>query len=101
MLLINHMTLIPCATGDQDDDSERVNPDKIGCAHSSRAFKVQMYNDTLMNTAQKLADVAQITLRMEMRGQETSENIKFASILHKCGSELADIVNSCKNKLKR
>ena len=87
-------------SGDQVDDSERVNADKIGCAHSSRVFKVRMYHDTLMNTAQKLADVTQITLRMEMSGQETSENIQFASILHKCGSELADIGQFLQEKAK-
>ena len=57
-----------------------------------------MYHDTLMKTAQKLADMAKITLRLEISGQQTDKNVQFAAILHKCGLELADIGDFLKSK---
>ena len=51
-----------------------------------------------MQTAQKLADVAKITLCMEVSGIHTQENVQFASVLHKCGSELTDIGTFLKEK---
>ena len=59
---------------------------------------MKLYHDTLMKTAQKLADMAKITLRLEISGQQTDENIQFAAVLHKCGLELSDIGDFLKSK---
>ena len=57
-----------------------------------------MYHDILMKTAQKLAHMAKITLRLEISGQQTDENVQFAAILHKCGLKLSDIGDFLKSK---
>ena len=85
---------------DEVEDSARVKADKIGCAHGTRVYKVRLYQDTLMKIAQKLADVAQISLCMEMSGEQTSENLQFDSVLHKCGTEFVDIGTFLQDKAK-
>ena len=56
---------------------EQSQSQRLVCAHGTHVYKVKMYHDTLMKTAQKLADAAKITLRLEISG----EQMKMYSLL--------------------
>ena len=47
--------------------------------------------NTASAITQKLAEVADVSVRMEVNGVSTRENIEFASLLEKCSCELSDI----------
>ena len=54
---------------------EQSQSQRLVCAHGTRVYKVKMYHNTLMKTAHKLADVAKITLRLEISGEQTDEYV--------------------------
>ena len=67
-------------------------------AKGSQFYRANVYHTQLMKRAQELSDVASITLRMEINGAMSTENLHFAELISKCRDELIDIGEHLKSQ---
>ena len=56
------------------------------------------YHTQIMKRAQKLSDMASVTLRMEINGAMSVENLHSAELISKYGDELIDIGEHLKSQ---
>ena len=61
---------------------------ELSIAPGTHAFQVNNYHTKLMQLAQKLLDIATVTVRMEVSGVCSDENLQFANVIDACGNEL-------------
>ena len=64
---------------------------QISTAPGSCMFKANNYHAKLMHLAQKLSEVAKVTVCMEVNGACLDENLQFATVIDTCSDELIDI----------
>ena len=74
----------------QEDPSPGAAP-QISTVPGSRMFKANSYHAKLMHLAQKLSEVAKVTVCMEVNGACSDENLQFGTVIDACGDELIDI----------
>ena len=70
-------------------------------AKGSQFYRANVYHTQLIKRAQELSNVASITLRMEINGAVSAENLHFAELISKCENELIDIGEHLKSQVTK
>ena len=73
---------------------------ELSTAPGTHTFKANNYHTKLMRLAQKLSEAATVTVRMEVNGVCSEENLQFANVINACGNELINIGNFLKQSAK-